>query len=570
VWEPSRFGFVYALVRAYWRTGDEQYAEMFWQIVEDWREKNPPQQGPNWKCGQEISLRVMAWCFGLYGFLNAQATSGERVTRLVQMVAVSGYRIEANIGYALSQRNNHGISEATGLWTIGVLFPELEQAERWKERGRQILEELGANLIYEDGSFVQHSVNYHRLMLHDYIWSLRLGELHKQPFSEKLYQRIAMATTWLHQIQDALSEKVPNYGQNDGSLILPLSNCLYQDIRPVVQDAYHLCYGKRCFPDGPWDEELLWMAGPDALRSSVVPQERSDWQAQNGGYYVLRDTSGFVFVRCATLHDRPGHADMLHVDLWWHGQNIALDAGTYSYNAPAPWNNALAHTAVHNTVTVDHQDQMERLSKFFWSPWLHSRVHFCNRFQQKAFAYWEGEHDGYLRLKFPARHRRGIVNLGEGEWLVLDALESRGTHNYRLHWLFPDIHYTWDEQTGFLALQTADGPYYIQVGCLSGKGSYSLVRADQEHPRGWSCPSYYVREPALSLAFTIRANTIILWTLFSPYPARVLNKQNVLQIETVQQKKNVYLQRDTQRPLLAAISATSPTTEQRKGDVNGV
>src|SRR5439155_7146735 len=71
IWEPSRFGFAYALVRAYWRTGNEEFPETFWQLVEDWQIHNPPQVGPNWKCGQEISFRVMAWCFPLYGFLGA-------------------------------------------------------------------------------------------------------------------------------------------------------------------------------------------------------------------------------------------------------------------------------------------------------------------------------------------------------------------------------------------------------------------------------------------------------------------------------------------------------------------
>ncbi len=32
--EPSRFGFVYGLVRAYWRTGDIGCVELFWQMVE--------------------------------------------------------------------------------------------------------------------------------------------------------------------------------------------------------------------------------------------------------------------------------------------------------------------------------------------------------------------------------------------------------------------------------------------------------------------------------------------------------------------------------------------------------
>ena len=113
--------------------------------------------------------------------LDAQATNPKRVVRLAEMLALSAYRIESNIGYALSQSNNHGISEGVGLWTIGVLFPEFLQAGKWRELGRKVLEEEGRKLIYDDGAFAQHSMNYHRLMLHDYIWSLRLGELNRQP-----------------------------------------------------------------------------------------------------------------------------------------------------------------------------------------------------------------------------------------------------------------------------------------------------------------------------------------------------------------------------------------------------
>ncbi len=135
VWELSRFGFVFPLVRAYWRTGDESLAECFWRLVEDWRTHNLPQAGVNWKCGQEASFRVMAWCFGLYGFWEAAASSPTRVSRLAQMVAVTGRRIASNLRYALSQLNNHGISEAAGLWTLGTLFPEFRLAAGWRKSG---------------------------------------------------------------------------------------------------------------------------------------------------------------------------------------------------------------------------------------------------------------------------------------------------------------------------------------------------------------------------------------------------------------------------------------------------
>jgi asparagine synthase (glutamine-hydrolysing) len=562
IWEPSRFAFAYNLVRAFWRTGNEAYAERFWQLVESWRLKNPPQRGPNWKCGQEASLRVMAWCFGLYGFLEARATTAARATALAQMIAVSGRRIEATLGYALSQRNNHGISEGMGLWTIGALFPELRASARWRERGRRVLEEQARALIYDDGAFSQHSVNYHRLMLHAFAWSLRLGDVLGQPFSAGLRDRVATAAGFLHQLQDEASGRVPSYGQNDGALILPLNNCSALDFRPVVQAARYLTTGTRTYPDGPWDEDLLWLCGAEAAEAAVVEPRRTDLRAEAGGYYTLRSPAGFAFIRCASFRHRPSQADMLHLDLWWRGQNLALDAGTYSYHAPPPWDNALARTAYHNTVTVDDRDQMEQAGKFLWLPWLHGRSRLHRSSTAGHLAYWEGEHDGYARLDHPVIHRRGIVRLGAEHWLVLDALRSPGPHRYRLHWLLPDLPHDTDIATadervaGSIRLETPAGPFLIQLGDLNGPSHYSLVRADADSPRGWMSPGYMSRAAALSLAVSSRSASAEFWTLFGPPGTRIMVGDAELRVESPAWVAGLGLGRDATRPLLirAAVS----------------
>lgn len=531
IWEPSRFGFVFALVRAYWRTGDERYAEQFWRLAEDWRAHNLPQCGPNWKCGQEASFRAMAWCFGLYGFLHAQVTSAERVAMLAQMVASSGRRIAANLSYALSQRNNHGISEAVGLWTIGVLFPELRAAAAWRVRGRQVLEDLARDLIYDDGAFVQHSMNYHRLMLHDYIWAIRLADLHDEPFSNELKARVGKAADFLYQVQDATSGQVPNYGHNDGALILPLSNCDYRDFRPVVQAARYLVAHSHSYAAGAWDEDLLWLFGPQALKAPLAPPPRADMCAEAGGYYTLHAGDGHAFIRCATFRDRPSQADMLHLDLWWRGQNIALDPGTYSYNAPAPWNNALAHTTCHNTVTVDDLDQMDQAGKFLWLPWIHARATSRPPAESESLPRWVGEHDGYMRLKAPASHQREVHRLSGERWLVRDTLASKAAHQYRLHWLIADLPYEWDAEQGRLQLHTPAGRYYLQIGAVGPAVRYSLVRASPGSSRGWCSPYYYARQPALSIDATVEASSAQFWTLFSPEPCRVVVESGDIHIE---------------------------------------
>lgn len=554
IWEASRFGFTYALVRAYWRTGDERHAETFWRLIESWREANPPNYGPNWKCGQETSFRVMAWCFGLYGFLDNPATTPERVANLAQMIAVSGERIAANFAYALSQQNNHGISEAMGLWAIGLLFPEFERAPHWAKMGRAALESQAVELIYDDGAFSQHSVNYQRLMLHDYLWAIRLGDLNGQPLSAELRRRVGQSAALLYQLQDESSGSVPYYGQNDGALILPLNNCDDHDFRPVIQAVHYLAIGRRCYADGPWDEDLLWLFGPDALRAPMHGPERTDLQAESGGYYTLRSPESFVFTRCAAYRHRPGQADMLHVDLWWRSQNIALDAGVYSYNAPPPWDNALAHTLYHNTVSVDGLDQMERAGRFLWLPWLHGQARRMQRSTGGQLAYWEGAHDGYHRLHQPADHRRGILRLPEDIWLVVDRLHSKGAHRYRLHWLLPDLAYTWQADPTQLMLQTAAGPYHLRLAALAQAGVATLVRADERSARGWCAPYYGHREPALSLDLTVEGTSVLFWTLFSPRPCQATETGGSLIVESDRWQAQIRLRAGELPGLLASVS----------------
>lgn len=521
IWEPSRFSFVYTLVRAYWRTGDEKYAELFWSRVEAWREANPPQVGPNWKCGQEATFRVMAWCFGLYGFAGSVATTPDRITRLAQMIAVSGNRISNNLDYALSQRNNHGISEGVGLWTIGLLFPELQQATTWKEEGRRVLEHLAQELIYDDGAFAQNSMNYHRLMLHDYIWAIRLGDINQQPLSDNVRARISKATSFLFQCQDTETGRVPLYGPNDGALILPLNNCDYLNFRPVINSAMFLLNGQRPYTSkeaepAAWEEDLFWLFGIDALNTSSEKLEPKNFSAEPSGYYTLRSNEGFVFTRCGRYLDRPAHADALHLDLWWKGQNIACDAGTYSYNAPAPWNYELARTHYHNTITVDGLDQMQKKGKFLWLPWLRGWQRTYLREDEHQFAYWEGEHDGYHRFPTPISHRRGIVQLPEEQWLVVDCLSSDAPHNYRLHWLLVDTPYQWNEKENCITLNTVLGQYFIQAHTSASIAHSSLVRCAEDSAHGWRATHYQSREPALSLSLNTKESTVWFWTLFGP------------------------------------------------------
>jgi hypothetical protein len=539
VWEPSRFAWVYPLVRAYWRTGNERYPALFWRLLENWKQANPPQQGVNWKCGQEVAIRLMAVCFGLYGFANSPETTPERIASAAQLAAVSAGRIEANLSYALSQRNNHGITEAVGLWTVGLLFGEFRSATRWRETGRQAIERQVRKLIDADGAFSQHSVNYQRVMLDACLWAIRLGERNNEWLAPRCVESVHRAARFLWQLQDEETGRLPRYGQNDGALLLPLSNCPHEDYRPVLQAA--AAHAGECwYAAGPWDEAALWLCGhgeksrlslrdsasfcgakEDRNSSAQATAQRTDWHAAAGGYQVLRGEQGHLVTRAPIYRHRPAHADALHVDLWWRGINIALDAGTHSYNALPPWNNPLAGTGCHNTVMVDGRDQMDRAGRFLWLPWLRGRRSEFATSPDGARAYWEGTHNGYERLLSPVTHRRGILRIDGEHWLIVDALESRTEHDCRLHWLLADHPCELDEASWMLTLSTEQGDYRIAVGSPLDNARLDLVRADDETPRGWYAPYYADRQPALSLALEAKATRVLFASVLGPTVARL-------------------------------------------------
>lgn len=545
IWEMSRFGFTFAMARAHARTGRDEYAEMFWLALEDWLRCNPPQSGANWKCGQEIAIRLIAWCFGLYSFLGSEASTGPRLLLLARAMHYFGRRIEANIAYALSQNNNHGISEAAGLWTIGTLFPELKSAARWRRLGGGLLEEQARKLICDDGSFSQQSANYHRMVLQLYSWVLGLGQRNGQEFSPGLGDRLRRALVWSYQLMDLGSGGMPNSGGNDSALLLPLTNCDWNDHRPTLQALSRLLNRELLFPAGPWDEEALWLSGPNALHAPRRTGGQGDFWGGKGGFHVLRNPQAWAVLRCGPYRHRPVHADLLHLDVWWRGQNVALDPGTYSYNAEGPWRLGQAGTEYHNTVTVDQRDQMDKAGRFLWMPWAESTFLGAKRSAKGHLAWMEGVHQGYRRLPGGPVHRRMVFGLGGEWWLVLDSLTGDGDHHYRLHWLFKDAPHVWGEAAQGLTLDYPPGKYQVMVGARENPAAVDLRRADPGSPQGWCSPCYQSREPAISLALETSGSRTEFWTAMGPAGFQLSSDGDAFILETEGLNAHVELREGT-------------------------
>jgi len=374
-WEISRFSWAPVFARAWRISGDLRYLSALQLWMQDWWRCNPPNTGPNWMCGQETSIRLINTLLALrLAGLEKSVGSG-----LAAFVEAHCRRVDLTTFYAVAQDNNHATSEAAGLFVGGAWLARYGEGDaryrgqRWAEKGRKLLDDRVPRLVSPDGSFSQHSLTYHRVMLDTLsvaeAWRRYMGEA---PFAKDFYARAAAAARWLGAMIDPTSGDGPNLGANDGAHPFRLDASGYRDFRPCLQLASLLFIGRAALESGPWDESAAWLGVPLA-EGPVQPwlNDLSSAVFPDGGYVVMRNRTGArVLLRAPTAQFRPAHADALHLDLWWKGENLLRDGGTYAYADGGAAAKALASVVGHNIQQFDGHDQMPRLGRFLYGDWV--------------------------------------------------------------------------------------------------------------------------------------------------------------------------------------------------------
>jgi hypothetical protein len=365
VWEASRFEWVLACAQRA-AGGDSQGLGRLNRWLSDWAENNPPYIGPNWKCGQEASIRVLH--LSMAAAVLRQC--GDALPGLRDMVAIHLKRIAPTRSYAKAQDNNHGTSEAAALFVGGSWLRLLgvAEGEAWERAGRVFLEERLGRLVDADGTFSQYSTNYHRLLLDTLCMVELWRRWHKLPeFSPRYMERAQSATEWLRSLVCPETGEVANLGANDGARLLPLTDSSSRDFRPTVQLASALFLDQVAYPGCFACECHLGWLGVETP-SARCPPVRSRHFAE-GGLVLLLDQDVRVLFRYPRFRFRPSHSDLLHVDLWEAGVNVLRDGGTYRYAGDTHWHEYFSGTRSHNTIQFDDRDQMPRLGRFLFGAW---------------------------------------------------------------------------------------------------------------------------------------------------------------------------------------------------------
>ncbi|WP_151768810.1 heparinase II/III family protein, partial [Acinetobacter oleivorans] len=321
IWEASRFDWLIDLVLQECKARNGQALVELDLWLNDWCNNNPAYLGPNWKCGQEASIRVMHIISALIGLGKINQLNDN----ISSFIEVHLKRIEPTIDYAIAQDNNHGTSEAAALYIGGAFLNKNKpspQYEKWQALGEKWLVNRANKLIMQDGGFSQYSINYHRVMLDSYcLAEIVCQKLNLKPFSKSLYTQLQKAIDWLYVLTQANGD-VPNLGANDGAKLIPVSQTDYRDFRPTVQLASTLFYKHSYYQDlGTYDQSL------DFFHIHKLEKENFKLPSRNqifneSGLITSKNDNFFIAFKLPKFKFRPSQCDGLHLDVWFKGQNI--------------------------------------------------------------------------------------------------------------------------------------------------------------------------------------------------------------------------------------------------------
>ncbi|MGW9686008.1 heparinase II/III domain-containing protein [Flagellimonas sp. 2504JD1-5] len=429
VWEKARFSFLYDIIR-YDYHFDKDCSEIVFNEIESFLVHNPINLGPNYRCSQEISLRILNWTFALYYYRNSAALTEKRFNSIMNAIYWQLHHVYNNINFSrIAVRNNHALTETLTLYLSGLLFPFLPDTKKWSKKGKIWFEEEIAYQIYEDGTFLQFSMNYHRVAIQLLTWGIKLAEIHEDPFNSIVYKRAEKSLYFLRQCQDEQSGKLPNYGANDGALFFKLTNDDYRVYTSQLNDLSAVLFNEV----SKQDESQQWYG---VNNSKIITKENNKLAAfPLGGNFVINDGSTKTFVKCAQYKDRPGDADNLHVDIWLDGANYIWDTGSYKYNTTEECGDFFVGCKAHNTVSLDGKEQMLKGSRFIWNYWTKKAKASLSE-TTKSYVF-NGQFQGFPELGNKIVHKRSISKKkGQNQWNIVDSIQNADNLSAQLYWHF--------------------------------------------------------------------------------------------------------------------------------------
>ncbi len=443
--ELSRCHHFLKLGLAFKLTHQEKYAETCLAQMINWIEGNPLMYSINWGCTMDVAIRAVNWIWTL-GLISS---SIKLDTETINIIKYSLYQHGWYI-YRYPEKellsSNHYLSDLCGQIHLGLLFNELEEPNKWLEKGKQELFREIRTQILPSGMSYERSTNYNRLVLELILVPVLLLKNNGHEIPSDIWFRIEkMFEFVMYTLKpDGTS---PIIGDQDNGRLLPLGTEDLNDFR-YLMSLGALLFNRTDFKThgNGFNVYCSMFCGQDAFEKwTNISEMHTDLHSMafpDSGIYILRDKGNYLLFNASGkgLYPELGsgthtHSDLFSFELFTYGKSFLIDPGSYVYTADAEQRMLFRSTKMHNTVTVDGQSQNILLKEVLWDFSRDAIPHVLKWQSKEKLDVVTAVHDGYTRLTDPIFHERTIIfdKINE-KWIIQDNIKGYGRHSYE--WFF--------------------------------------------------------------------------------------------------------------------------------------
>lgn len=442
--ELNRFHHLLILGQAYLLTKNEQYTKEFVKQLDNWIDVNPFIHSINWGCVMDVAIRAVNWIVAFAMFANSSHLVDEFKKKFFISLFEHGFFIYNNPKINKINNHNHYLSELCGLIYIAIIFQDISNTKKWLNKGVSELYREIRTQILPTGPSYERSVNYHRLVLEMLSSTIILLSRNNIEVPSDIWLRLEkMFEFVMYYLKPDGS--APIIGDQDDGRFLPFG------LQKNIDHRYLLTLGSILFnrsdfkkySDG-FNPASFFHLGSQAKKKFEDIQSCKNCLTsrafKDAGFYVLRISNNYMFINISgksRYNEIPSgthtHSDLLSFVLSVNGKNILIDPGTYLYSADPEFRKQFRSTKMHNTLTVDNEDQNIISEKILWD-FKRNAIPKLNKWESTPdYDLFDAEHTGYNRLENPAIHRRKIVFDKKGmSWNITDYITGKGDHEYNL------------------------------------------------------------------------------------------------------------------------------------------
>lgn len=430
LWQFNRHRFLLCLGQAYAMTGNEKYASHYVRLLRDWIER--VQEGDNIDLGPwrtlETGLRAECWMRSLCMVQNSSCVDEAFMTLVEECLVKHAQRL-LNHFSEHKYISNWGVLEGCGLLLLSIACEGVERCTQYRETALKRLVHASKIQVLADGTQWEQSPMYHNEVYQCFrsawYYGCRSGIEMPKELGETVKKMAYVNGMWKKPDHTQFTQ-----GDSDASDLRDQITAGAWVVRdPVLK---YLGYGKLDF-ESAW--QFGYAACEEYERMSLQKPEFTSAELPFSGNYYFRsgwdEKDHLLHFHCGDTGGGHGHADKLHVDLVFGGEDVLVDAGRYTY-VDGKDRFELKEPTGHNIVLADGEP-----FAVCDTSWIYKSLCSCIKQQfyvGKTGGFVEGTHLGYFEKGILMNRR--IIWIYPDIYVITDQFDAAGKHDYETSFHF--------------------------------------------------------------------------------------------------------------------------------------